>query len=422
MMLISGLIIPRKKGKGYIDRFRDRIMFPIFDVHNNIIGFGGRVLDDSLPKYMNSPETILFDKSKNLYGLNYARTAKEENILIVEGYMDVISLYQAGFKNVVASLGTAFNYQHAALLKRYTNEVVLVYDSDAAGIKAALRAMPILSSVGLKIRVLQIPGEKDPDDFIKEKGAEAFRDLIMKALSSVMFQVNLIKKKYDIEDVEQKIQFTMEVANILSKLNNSIEMEVYLTQIAEETGISKESIFEEIKKARERNKRINRHNKFSSLPNESKEEQKSSISNRIDEKDGLYKAQLNILRVISKNESIFQIIKEHLSFSEFIDPTFSKAAMLIYQAYDKDNSIEAAKIINHFESVEEQNQVSFIFNEEKNDDKEYDVEKAINDQIKLIKKANIDLKSRTTTDIYEIQALIEQKKQLEKLYINIISG
>ena len=175
MMLISGLIIPRKKGKGYIDRFRDRIMFPIFDVHNNIIGFGGRVLDDSLPKYMNSPETILFDKSKNLYGLNYARTAKEENILIVEGYMDVISLYQAGFKNVVASLGTAFNYQHAALLKRYTNEVVLVYDSDAAGIKAALRAMPILSSVGLKIRVLQIPGEKDPDDFIKEKGAEAFR-------------------------------------------------------------------------------------------------------------------------------------------------------------------------------------------------------------------------------------------------------
>ena len=160
MMLISGLIIPRKKGKGYIDRFRDRIMFPIFDVHNNIIGFGGRVLDDSLPKYMNSPETILFDKSKNLYGLNYARTAKEENILIVEGYMDVISLYQAGFKNVVASLGTAFNYQHAALLKRYTNEVVLVYDSDAAGIKAALRAMPILSSVGLKIRVLQIPGEK----------------------------------------------------------------------------------------------------------------------------------------------------------------------------------------------------------------------------------------------------------------------
>ena len=157
----------------------------------------------------------------------------------------------------------------------------------------------------------------------------------------------------------------MEVANILSKLNNSIEMEVYLTQIAEETGISKESIFEEIKKARERNKRINRHNKFSSLPNESKEEQKSSISNRIDEKDGLYKAQLNILRVISKNESIFQIIKEHLSFSEFIDPTFSKAAMLIYQAYDKDNSIEAAKIINHFESVEEQNQVSFIFNEEK---------------------------------------------------------
>lgn len=419
----SGLVIPRKTGKGYIDRFRNRVMFPIFDVHNNIIGFGGRVLDDSLPKYMNSPETQLFDKSRNLYGLNYARTARENNILIVEGYMDVISLYQAGFKNVVASLGTAFTYQHAALLKRYTNEVVLVYDNDAAGIKAALRAIPILSSAGLKIKVLQIPGEKDPDDFIKEKGPEAFRDLIMKALSSVMFQVNVVKAKYNLENLEEKIQFTKEVANILAKLNSSIEIEVYSEQIAEETGVSKQSILEEIKKLRAIRQKENRKiNKSSFSTNESENNLKSSSQQKADEKDGLYKAQLNLLRLISQNETIYQKIKDYLSFSEFIDPVLSKAAKLIYESYGEGRSIEAAKIINHFENLQEQNQVATIFNEEKSSVKEYDVEKAINDQIKLIKRANIDLKSRATTDIYEIQALIEQKKQLEKLYINIISG
>lgn len=423
LLLKSGLILPKKNGKGYIDRFRNRIMFPIFDVHNHIIGFGGRVLDDSLPKYMNSPETSLFNKSKNLYGLNYARTSKENQILIVEGYMDAISLYQAGFKNVVASLGTAFTYQHATLLKRYTNEVVLIYDSDTAGTNAALRAIPILASAGLKIKVFQVPGEKDPDDFIKQNGSELFRTLLVKAMSSVMFQVDIIKNKYNIEDTEQKIQFTMEVANLLSNLNNSIEIDVYLTQIAEETGISKNSIFHEFNKKKEKSKRDNRKY-YKSLNNDKSIQEGTNASDHhiVDEKNGLYKAQLNLLRLMSQNEWIYQKLKSHFSFSEFIDPVLFKAAQLIYDSYDKGLIIQPASIINHFEDLQEQKQVSTIFSEEKTNDKDYDVEKAVNDQIKLIKKANIDLKSRTTTDIYEIQALIEQKKHLEKLYINIISG
>ncbi|HHW67308.1 MAG: primase [Epulopiscium sp.] len=421
----SGLVIPKKKGKGYVDRFRNRIMFPIFDVHNQVIGFGGRVLDDSLPKYMNSPDTPLFDKSKNLYGLNYARTSGKNQILIVEGYMDVISLYQAGFENVVASLGTAFTYQQASLLKRYTGEVVIIYDSDTAGTNAALRAIPILSSAGLKIKVVQVPGEKDPDDFIKQNGPEAFQQLLDHAMGAVTFQVSVLRKKYNIEDTEQKIKFTMEVAQLLSRLDNEIERDVYLQEISNDTKISTQSILNEIKKTQE----FQRKNsiKLSSYSQRQESElhdhlKVNNVFNNIDEKNGLYKAQKNILNFLYNNPLHYHKIKPHLSYEDFIDPVLMKVAKLIYEQYDKGLKIEPAVVINHFENLNDQKQVSMIFRDEKSKNQEYDIEKAINDQIKLIKKANIDMKSRNATDIYEIQSLIEQKKQLEKLYINLISG
>jgi len=421
----SGLVIPKKKGKGYVDRFRNRIMFPIFDVHNQIIGFGGRVLDDSLPKYMNSPDTLLFDKSKNLYGLNYARTSGKNQILIVEGYMDVISLYQAGFENVVASLGTAFTHQQASLLKRYTGEVVIVYDSDTAGTNAALRAIPILSSAGLKIKVVQVPGEKDPDDYIKQNGPEAFQRLLDQAMGAVMFQVSILRKKYNIEDTEQKIKFTMEVAQLLSKLDNEIERDVYLQEISNDTKISAQSILNEIKKYRTIQRRnTNTINQYSKkLETQPKDQFKTNQApNTMDEKNGLYKAQKNILSFLYHNPLHYPKIKPHLSSEDFTDPVLKKVAKLIYGQYDKGLNIEPAAVINHFEDLNEQKQVSKIFGEEKNKNQEFDIEKAVNDQIKLIKKANIDKRSRNATDIYEIQSLIEQKKQLEKLYINLISG
>ncbi|WP_058486361.1 DNA primase [Defluviitalea phaphyphila] len=423
-ILKSGLVISKKNGKSHIDRFRNRIMFPIFDVHNQIIAFGGRVLDDSLPKYMNSPDTPLFDKSKNLYGLNYARVSGKEQILIVEGYMDVISLHQAGFKNVVASLGTAFTSRQALLLKRYTDEVVLVYDSDEAGTKAAIRAIPILSSVGLKVKVMQVPDGKDPDEFIKQNGGENFQKLLNEAMGAIMFQVHILRKKYDISDAEQKIKFTMEVAEILSKLDNAIERDVYIDELSRDIGISKESIFGVIRKIIAEKERSNRKQiNYKKVSETFKDNIRIKQENN--EENGLYKAQKNILSLLYDNPHIYEKIRPYLSFEDFDDATLMKAAKLIYERYDKGLNIEPAVLINNFESLEEQKKISSIFNsKEKNkyNDRDYDIEKAINDQIKLIKRASIDKKSRTTTDIYKIQTLIEEKKQLEKLYINIING
>ncbi|MFR4441098.1 MAG: DNA primase, partial [Hungatella sp.] len=201
----TGLVSIEERG-GH-DKFWNRVMFPIMDVNNRVIGFGGRVMGDGTPKYLNSPETKLFDKSRNLYGLNYARTSREKYLLICEGYMDVIALHQAGFANAVASLGTAFTTQHAGLLKRYTDQVVLTYDSDGAGTKAALRAIPILKEAGISVKVLNMEPYKDPDEFIRQLGAEAFRERIDQAKNSFLFEIDVCKQNYHMEDPEQKTAF-----------------------------------------------------------------------------------------------------------------------------------------------------------------------------------------------------------------------
>ena len=194
--------------RGGRDKFWNRVMFPIMDVNNRVIGFGGRVMGDGEPKYLNSPETKLFDKSRNLYGLNYARLSREGYLLICEGYLDVISLHQAGFTNAVASLGTAFTSQHANVLKRYTDQVILTYDSDGAGVKAALRAIPILKEVGMSIKVLNMKPYKDPDEFIKNMGAEAFRQRIKEAKNSFLFEVDVLRRGYEMDDPEQRESFS----------------------------------------------------------------------------------------------------------------------------------------------------------------------------------------------------------------------
>jgi DNA primase len=214
----SGLIIERKEEKGYFDRFRNRLMFPILDIQGRVIGFGGRILSQGEPKYLNSPETLLFNKSKNLYGLNFAKNTRKREIILVEGYMDMISLYQAGFRNVAASLGTAFNQEHAKVLKKYADSVILLYDSDDAGTMAAQRAIPILTQNGFYVKVLQVPNGKDPDEFIKQSGAKAFSRLLANAQHYITFQIQCLKKQYDLTQPQQKVEFTTKTANILSKL------------------------------------------------------------------------------------------------------------------------------------------------------------------------------------------------------------
>ncbi len=246
-ILTAGLAIKTQKG-GFIDRFRKRLMFPIFDVRGNVIAFGGRVLDDGLPKYMNSPETVCYKKKDNLYALNYARKSEQDNIVIVEGYMDAVMLYQAGIDNVVASLGTALTERQAMLLKRYTKDVVICYDSDMAGQIATLKGMDILADKGCNIRVITIPSGKDPDEYIKSNGPAAFRQLIDRADSLVEYKVGIYKKQCDMDTMSGKVSFLNMIAEALSKIDNKVEVEMYSRKIAEDYGISTEAILSEVYK------------------------------------------------------------------------------------------------------------------------------------------------------------------------------
>ena len=217
-------------------------MFPIMDVNNRVIGFGGRVMGDGTPKYLNSPETMIFDKSRNLYGLNYARTSREKYMLACEGYMDVIAMHQAGFTNAVASLGTAFTTQHAVLLKRYTDTVILTYDSDGAGVKAALRAIPILKEVGISTKVLNLKPYKDPDEFIKNMGADAFRERIANAQNSFLYEIDVLKREYDLDDPEQKTKFYNAAARKLLEFSEALERDNYTRAVAQAQFIPYEDL------------------------------------------------------------------------------------------------------------------------------------------------------------------------------------
>lgn len=246
-IMTSGLGLKTKSGT-IIDRFRNRLMFPIFDVRGNVIAFGGRVLDNRLPKYMNSPETACYRKKENLYALNYARKSDQDTIVIVEGYMDAITLYQAGIDHVVASLGTALTERQALLLKRYTKDVVICYDADLAGQIATLKGMDILAEKGCNVRVITIPAGKDPDDYVKNEGAGAFRRLIDKADPLVEYKVKIYKKQCDMETTAGQVNFLNMIADALSKIDNRVEVEMYGKKIATDYGISLEAILSEVYK------------------------------------------------------------------------------------------------------------------------------------------------------------------------------
>ncbi|MBQ7341108.1 MAG: DNA primase [Oscillospiraceae bacterium] len=241
-------LVGEKNGRIY-DRFRNRLMFPIIDVRGNVVGFGGRVLDDSKPKYLNSNETLIFNKRKNLFGMNFAKKSKEEYMILVEGNIDVVTLHQYGFDNAVASLGTSLTEEHAALLSRYTEQVVLTYDGDEAGQRAAKRAIPMLEKVGIKVKVLQMKDAKDPDEFLHKFGPEKFRMLLEASSDRVEYQLNAIAKKYDLAEDEQRIRFIHEAAELISTLGSAIQREIYGHRVADAGRISYESIKLEIGKA-----------------------------------------------------------------------------------------------------------------------------------------------------------------------------
>ncbi len=255
--LIAADLVGQKNGRIY-DRFRNRLMFPIIDVRGNVVGFGGRVLDDSKPKYLNSNETVIFNKRKNLFGLNFAKKTKQKYMILVEGNIDVITLHQYGFDNAVASLGTSLTEEHANLLSRYTEQVVLTYDSDEAGQRAAQRAIPMLEKVGIKVKVLNMKDAKDPDEFLQKFGADKFRILLEGSSDRVEYQLQSIRSKYDISVDEEKIRYVQEAAELISTLESSVQREVYGGRVADSAGISMEAMKLEVNKAFKRRMAIAR--------------------------------------------------------------------------------------------------------------------------------------------------------------------
>lgn len=339
-------LIGRKSGNtGYYDKFRDRIIFPIIDTRSRVIGFGGRVMNDSVPKYLNSSDSMIFNKGNHLYGLNLvSKYSDKKKILLVEGYMDVISLFSSGVNFAVASLGTALTERQAKLLKRFGEEIYICYDSDDAGTKATLRAIDILIEADVKPRIILLPNGMDPDDYIKKMGNIEFNKLFVKSLNHIDYKINISKTKYNLDSIEEKIQFTLEVSKIIRSLKSPVEQDVFIKKISEDTGISLEAIEAEVK----RNKYVNKStNKFKGQkPNI------SPVKARIT--SGNLKAEVDLLLLMIEDKDYFDVIKDSLELEDFSSKEYRRVYEIIKNQYLDKTTIDIDNIIEIY-SKETQN-------------------------------------------------------------------
>ncbi len=396
--------------RGARDKFWNRVMFPILDVNNRVIGFGGRVMGDGEPKYLNSPETKLFDKSRNLYGLNFARTSRAGYILICEGYMDVIAMHQAGFTNAVASLGTAFTSQHALLLKRYANQVILTYDSDGAGTKAALRAIPILKEAGISVRVLNMKPYKDPDEFMKNLGKEEFQKRIDNAVNSFMFEISVIRSQYSMQDPESKTAFYNAAARKLLEFPEKLERDNYTEAVAREYMIPLEDL-----------KRLvaSLGGRFGTGVKTAGEE-KSRIRPKKDKEDGIKKSQRLLLTWLIERPELLAKIDGIIGPEDFVDGLYQKVAGLVFEELRK-GKVSPAQILNQFIEGEEQyREVAALFHaslsESLNNEEQ---KKAFSETVKKIKKNSLEVQSKKAADIAQLQKIIRQQSELATLQISL---
>lgn len=415
----TGLVTIEERGSR--DKFWNRVMFPIMDVNNRVIGFGGRVMGDGEPKYLNSPETKLFDKSRNLYGLNFARLSREKYMLLCEGYMDVIAMHQAGFTNAVASLGTAFTAQHAALLKRYTDQVILTYDSDGAGVKAALRAIPILKAVGMSVKVLNMKPCKDPDEFIKSLGADAFRQRISEARNSFLFEIDTIRQKYSMEDPEQKTAFYNETARKLLEFSEALERDNYIQAVSREYFIS----YEDLKRLV--NSLGSRYG--SALPGtradregvgETYAQKPREIQKKRDREEGIRQSERLLLTWLIEEPRLFEKIRGIIGPEDFVKPLYRRAAEMVFEGHEK-GEVNPAAILNHFIDDEgNYREVAALFNASLNDSlSNEEQKKAFADTVLKVKKSSLDYQSRSASDLNELQRIIKEQAELANLHISL---
>ncbi len=469
----TGLVTIEERGAR--DKFWNRVMFPIMDVNNRVIGFGGRVMGDGEPKYLNSPETKLFDKSRNLYGLNYARTSRQKCILLCEGYMDVIAMHQAGFTNAVASLGTAFTEQHAALLKRYTAQVILTYDSDGAGVKAALRAIPILKQAGISAKVLNMRPYKDPDEFMKNLGPEEFQKRIDNARNSFLYEIDVLKAGCDMQDPEQKTDFYNKTARKLLQFSEALERDNYIQAVSREFFINYEDLRQLVNRLGSRYGtgtlaaaggqvtgglrgseaagggysqsggfgqggsygqnagaggqasggyggagREDFGGQASGYGASGGTVSRGTGGRKKDKEEGIRQSERLLLTWLIEEPGLFDKIKGIIGPEDFVKPLYREAAEEVFKAHET-GEVNPAAILNHFiDDVGSYKEVAALFNatlEESLNNEEQ--KKAFSETVKRVKKSSLDDRIRKAADLDELQRLIKEQAGLASLHISL---
>lgn len=406
----SGLMQADEK-RGMYDKFWNRVIFPIMDTHNRVIGFGGRVMGDGKPKYLNSPETKVFDKSRNLYGLNLARMSRKPNIILCEGYMDVISMHQAGFDQAVASLGTAFTEQQSVILKRYTNEVLLTYDSDEAGIKAALRAIPILKGAGIRARVIHMEPYKDPDEFIKARGAEAFQERMDEAESSFSFELSVLERRYDLKDPESKTAFFREVSRKLLEFEAGIERDNYIEAAADRYHLTKEQLSRMVSRTGE---------ELGDMKKRPSPEAPPGRKRKPVEDAGL-KSQRLLITWMSSDERLLKAISRYVEPEEFTDALCRKTARLLTEQV-KEGRLNPAALFGHFDDDGEQQEAAAMFSDSiPSLNSREEEEKALQETIMRVKLYSIAWQTEHMEqgDVETLQKIVQKRREIEKLHISL---
>lgn len=409
-LIVKAGLASHDEKRGTHDKFWNRVMFPIQDANHRVIGFGGRVMGDGEPKYLNSPETPIFDKSRNLFGLNFARSSKKDYLILCEGYMDVISMHQAGFIEAVASLGTAFTSGQASIVKRFCNSVILSYDSDGAGTKAALRAIGILREVGLTAKVLDLKPYKDPDEFIKNLGAEALQERIDNAKNSFFFEVDVLEKDYNLKDPEEKTNFHREIAKKICNFTDEVERNNYIEAICERYMIAVDAMKKMVVS-------------YAGIGIARPVEAPKSGIKKADPDEGRRKAQRLLITWITEEPSILSKIEKYIDVSDFTEDIYRKVAEKLFDGI-KQGDFEPASLISMFEDEEEQKEVALLFNTKLTGldgipmeiDSPQDKEKAFHDILVKVKSNSLDYYSSIlASDVTAITKVVEGKKMLEEL-------
>ena len=390
---------------GMYDKFWNRVMFPIQDINHRVIGFGGRVMGDGKPKYLNSPETEIFDKSRNLYGLNFARTSRKGNVILCEGYMDVIAMHQAGFTQAVASLGTAFTSGQASLLRRYANEILLSYDSDGAGVNAALRAIGILKEAGMTGRVINLEPYKDPDEFIKALGGEEFQKRLDHAENSFFFELRQLQKNYDLSDPEQKTAFHREIARKLCTFSEEVERENYIEAVAQKYHIS----FENLRRL------VGTYAAQTGLA-QPVIRPKSGVQKKNTAAEGIKNSQKLLLTWLVEQPQLYRQISKYISPKDFTEGLYEKVADRLFEELEQGN-INPASIISMFEEEEDQREAASLFHTKlERLESTAEQEKALHDIVCAVKRNSYERDSaQLGTVVAALNRVIAGKKQLEEL-------